>query len=559
MRGALGDGYVRAARTAWPEVPETVDFVMFWYHHAAQLTREGAVRRFGFITTNSVTQTFNRPVVEDALASGLRICFAIPDHPWVDSADGAQVRVAMSALDKQAGPGTLLTVCSEGSDRSGVHHTAFQTNTGVVFADFSTGMNTAVLNSLKANAGLACPGVQLSGQGFIVTPTDLARFSAVTRERVLRRYVTGRDITQVMREQYVLDTFGLTMVALRDRYPDAFQWLQDHVAPERAQNPREKYRRDWWIHAEPRGKYRSALAGLSRFIVTSRTARHRTFQILDASYLPETKVLIFAFDDAFFLGVLSSRVHVTFANRVGGWLGVGNDSTYNHSDCLEKFPFPEATGAPHNRVRDLAETLDAHRKRQQSLFPDLTITGMYNVVEKLRSGDQLTAKEKVIHEQGLVSVLKQLHDELDAAVFDAYGWPHDLTDEQILERLVALNADRAEEERHGLIRWLRPEFQNPGGAAPQVQTEFTTGDQEGGVAPPAAPARRAWPKPLPERIAAVRDLLAASGQPWDLPTVTAAFTGARRKDVEAVLDSLASIGLILAYDSDSGRRWRAST
>ena len=80
---------------------------------------------------------------------------------------------------------------------------------------------------------------------------------------------------------------------------------------------------------------------------------------------------------------------------------------------------------------------------------------MYNALEKLRSGEALTAKEKVMHEQGLVSVLKQIHDDLDAAVFDAFGWPSTLTDEEILERLVALNAERAEEEKRGLIRWLR--------------------------------------------------------------------------------------------------------
>ena len=61
----------------------------------------------------------------------------------------------------------------------------------------------------------------------------------------------------------------------------------------------------------------------------------------------------------------------------------------------------------------------------------------------------MAAKEKAIHEQGLVSVLRQLHDELDAAVADAYGWPVDLTDEEILARLVALNAERAAEEAQG--------------------------------------------------------------------------------------------------------------
>ena len=98
-------------------------------------------------------------------------------------------------------------------------------------------------------------------------------------------------------------------------------------------------------------------------------------------------------------------------------------------------------------IRQLAEQLDAHRKRQQSLYPTLTMTDMYNVIDKLRSGEPLTEEDKAVHDQGLVSVLKQIHDDLDAAVFDAYGWPHDLSDDEILRRLVELNRERAEEER----------------------------------------------------------------------------------------------------------------
>jgi hypothetical protein len=75
-----------------------------------------------------------------------------------------------------------------------------------------------------------------------------------------------------------------------------------------------------------------------------------------------------------------------------------------------------------------------------------------------------------VFRQSLVSVLKQIHDELDAAVFDAYGWPHDLADDEILHRLVALNRERAAEEARGVIRWLRPEFQNPEGAKAAIQT-----------------------------------------------------------------------------------------
>ena len=90
--------------------------------------------------------------------------------------------------------------------------------------------------------------------------------------------------------------------------------------------------------------------------------------------------------------------------------------------------------------------MDSHRKRQLTRHEALTITDIYNVLDKLRSGESLIAKEKVIHEQGLVSVLKQIHEELDATVFDAYGWPRDLSDEEILRRLVELNQARADEE-----------------------------------------------------------------------------------------------------------------
>ena len=170
---------------------------------------------------------------------------------------------------------------------------------------------------------------------------------------------------------------------------------------------------------------------------------------------------VVALSDKFYLGVFSSRAHISWALHFGARLE--DRPRWNNGTCFDPFPFPDPEAATKQRIRDLGEQLDAHRKRQQAAHADLTMTGMYNVLEKLRSGETLTAKEKTIHEQGLVSVLKQIHDDLDAAVCDAYGWPDDLSDEEILQRLVDLNHERAAEEERGLIRWLRPEFQNPDG------------------------------------------------------------------------------------------------
>jgi hypothetical protein len=177
------------------------------------------------------------------------------------------------------------------------------------------------------------------------------------------------------------------------------------------------------------------------------------------------------------------------------------------------------------------------------------MTGMYNVLEELRSGEPLNANEKTIHEQGLVSVLKQIHDDLDAAVFDAYGWPHDLSDEEILQRLVELNHERAEEEKRGLIRWLRPEFQNPQGQKqeqidlPEAEDEEATPKATKGKANAIPKAeKRDWPKTLPERVGKVREVLVGIGGPATVEAVAAHFTRAPKAAVGELLETLVAVG-----------------
>src|SRR3546814_14819212 len=104
------------------------------------------------------------------------------------------------------------------------------------------------------------------------------------------------------------------------------------------------------------------------------------------------------------------------------------------------------------------------------LHQDLTLTRLYNVLEALKEGRPLTEAERDIHDRGLVTLICQHHDTIDALVAEAYGWPANLSDEEVLTRLVALNKERAAEEAKGLIRWLRPEFQAPDYKAPVTQT-----------------------------------------------------------------------------------------
>ncbi len=567
MRSVFGEGYTTALRGAYDKVPESVDFVMYWWQKAAEQAGAGKLRRFGLITTNSICQRLGRQLIEPHLAGNDRISivFAIPDHPWVDTADGAAVRIAMTVAEPGEKDGILSRVTSEtGSTEKNYVEVDLTTSRGRIHSDLTIGAAVASAISLRANASLSSPGMKLHGAGFMVTldeATQLGWQPGSTLARYIRPYVNGRDLSQRSRKLLIVDLYGADIVQVRNDFPAVYQWIYDRLHQQRTAKvaggtkDSAEYAGKWWLFGKPRPELRKALLGLSRYIVTVETAKHRFFIFLDATILPDNKLICIASSDALLLGLLSSKAHVCWALASGGHLGVGNDPVYVKSACFDKFPFPEGSAHNQRHIRKLGESLDAHRKRRQAAHPDLTITGMYNILEKLRSGAELTEKEKVIHQQGLVSVLKQIHDDLDAAVFDAYGWPHDLPSEQILEKLVALNAERAEEERKGTIRWLRPDFQNPSGQKAVTQPTLTgTEDEEEKEA--ASPGAQAWPKKRGERIAAIRDLVLGSKRLWTTSEITRAFKGAKRKDVADFLESLDGLGTITAYgETEKDRRW----
>jgi hypothetical protein len=259
----------------------------------------------------------------------------------------------------------------------------------------------------------------------------------------------------------------------------------------------------------------------------------------DNATLPETKVLIIALSDAFHLGVISSRFHVHFSEVAGARLGVGNGPTYNHTECFDPFPFPaDVSKSLKDRIRTEAEALDAVRKRVLDNHPDLTLTGLYNVLEALRQERSLTADEREVHDRGLVSVIRRHHDEIDRLVAEAYGWPADLTNVAALARLVALNKERAAEEAKGLVRWLRPDFQAPG-EAPQVPQTLDLGET---VAAAAAPILIPWPKSLPEQVSAIAKILTVAQRPLSARDVAQVFDGKRASTIEPVLKALAESG-----------------
>ena len=584
MRAALGDGYVDALQAAWPEVPEATDFVMRWWHQAALGVRAGHARRFGLITSNSLRQAYVRRAVEPHLlgADRLSLVYAIPDHPWVDSADGAAVRIAMTVGERGHRSGQLNEVLAEGTadDEREDRVESMTTATGVIGADLRVGPNVAGASTLLANSALCSVGMKTIGAAFQVSQTEatlLGLGSVAGLDRHILPYLNGRDFVSSPRDICVIDMFGLSDEDVRGRFPAVFQHLITKVKPERDQNRNAVFRRLWWVIGHPRPQYRAAVKGLHRYIATVETAKHRVFAFLPAAVVPDSTLVTFALDDALWLGVLSSQAHVDWALAAGGRLGVGNDPRYNKTKCFETFPLPaEDTGltpALAARIRNLAEQLDAHRKARQAAHESVTLTGLYNVLDKLRRDQPLTAADKTLHEQGLVSVLRTLHDELDIAVLEAYGWsdlgPVPWADEAarsawtdvLLERLVALNAKRAAEEAQGTVRWLRPDFQNPQKVvAPPTQEAIEMPEEEAVPegAPAAAtlkPSRQPWPAALPEQMRAVADVLAGTAGALAEADMAQRFTGRGpwKKRLPQILHTLEALGRARR----EGDRWRA--
>lgn len=473
--------------------------------------------------------------------SPLSLTFGIPDHPWVDSTDGADVRICMTVGAAGDLSGLLLRVRRELPLDDGSALVEFDEARGKIQPDLTVGPNVAGVRPLRANERLCWQGCKLVGAGFQVSPAQYEAFvkadkAAKTR---LRRYWAGSDLTKRQNPRYVIDFFEMSEDEARSAHPELMQHIVDHVLPERAQNRDRMFRERWWVFGRPRPELREANANLRRFVVTSEVARNRFFTFLGwPENLIDGSVIGIASDDAKTLGVLSSRIHVTWALAAGGRLGVGNDPRYQNGPCFDPFPFPDDTAGQDAVIRKLAEQLDAHRKERVVEHPDLTMTDMYNVLSKLRIGAPLKDEERTIHDKGLLSVLKRIHEDLDTAVAAAYGWPADLPDEQILERLVALNAERVAEENRGLVRWLRPEFQSRGKAVAKEQIALDVGE---GVAA-AAPRKAAWPKTLPEQVQALRTALAAEGRPATAERLARSFKGARSDKVEELLETLATLG-----------------
>ena len=456
----LGEDYVaQICRVYAHRVSGASDLVCYWFVKACQQIASGKAERAGLVATNSIRGGANRKVLESAIRIG-RIFEAWSDEPWV--VDGAAVRVSLVCFgaigDKSHSKSRLDGECVD-----------------EIYADLTArrgivGLDLTAVRHLSANKSVAFRGDEKGGafdvsgdqaRAWLVQP---ANPNGRTNADVLKPWTNGKDLTGRPAGKWIVD-FGWSMTESEAAlYEQPFNCVQDRIYEKYMNAPhgqRSKPRRQhWWRHARPYPEMRQSLSVLARYIGTPRVSKHRLFVWVDARVCPDSAIIAIAREDDTTFGILHSRFHEIWSLRLGTWLGKGNDPRYTPTTTFETFPFPEGLtpGVPatayegESRATGIAEAAQQLvHLRDRWLNPPEWVEWVDEPVPGYpkRPVPRDESAERALKKRTLTSLyntrpqwLVDAHKAVDAAVAKAYGWPVDISDEEILQELLAMNTGR---------------------------------------------------------------------------------------------------------------------
>ena len=423
MISELGEKYVQSLRSLYADrVAGGADLVTYWFEKAHKQLANGLLQRAGLLATQSIRFGLNRRTLERIKNDG-DIFFAESDRAWV--LEGAAVRVSMVGFD------------------TGLQKVRWLNGVQVadIYADLTAAIDLTVAQPLSENSHLSFIGTQKSGP-FELSAEQATHMLAASNgpeygsnAEIVKKWLNADAITSRNPNMWIID-FGTSM-SLDDakRYLLPFNHVQTSVKPLRDVVRRKGHREKWWLFGESRPGMRRAIAGLNRYIVSPRVAKHRLFTWVDAAVIPDSRLVVIARNDDYFFGVLHSGPHEIWTLAKSSWHGVGNDPTYNTESCFETYPFPWPPGQePQEDGRVLAI---AQAGRELVALRDAWLN------PPDLSGAELNKRTLTNLYNARPEWLDAAHKRLDAAVCAAYGWPDDLADEEILARLLALNLERA--------------------------------------------------------------------------------------------------------------------
>ena len=447
----LGKDYVsRVFETYAGRVPAEADLVCYWFEKAGQQVACGKARRAGLVATNSIRGGANRRALQ--AATDTRPIFeAWSDEPWV--IDGAAVRVSLVCFTRSDDP----CVSDAQLDGEAVDE---------IYADLTArrgggGLDLTRARRLPENAGVSFMGDTKSGP-FDIMGDQARRWLRLptnpngrTNADVLKPWVNGMDLVRRPAGKWIVD-FGWVMsdsdAAL---YEEPFRWVQENVYPMRQLTRTEVTRRRWWRHERPRPEMWAAFGGLTRYVGTTLVSKHRVFAWIDVRVCPSNTVIVIARDDDTAFGILHSRFHEIWSLRLG--TSLEDRPRYTPTSTFETFPFPPGL-TPDVPAADYADDpramAVAHEAQRLVEMRDRWL----NPPEWVEWADEPVPgypKRPVPRNEDTAKALKKrtltnlynsrpqwlidAHQALDAAVAAVYGWPADISDDDVLRELLALN------------------------------------------------------------------------------------------------------------------------
>jgi hypothetical protein len=378
------------------------DLVAYFELRAHQLLC--AAGQSGLIATNSLAQGESREVSLDPLTQvGVEIRRAIKSAPWPSSS-------------------AMLEYCAVWTSKAPVGAAAERVLGGIVAPQgISTSLNLNTRQSswaegLQRNSYTSFQGAIVLGLGFTLSPQEAQSWISTDQiyADVLFPYLNGQDVSSHPEhgaERYIIN-FGERREDQAREYPLAFERVHELVQPERITKDPEKYPRmvhEWWKFWNARPGLNAAISEMSRCIVVTRVSKVVMPVMVDTGQVFSEQLVVFASDDPAFLALLASAPHY--------WWAIDRSSTletrirYTPTEVFETF----ACGPLTPRLRAAGARLDTCR-RNLMVSRSIGLTGTYNLVHDL---DCLDAD---------IVELRHIHEEIDKATVEAYGWD-DLLDD----------------------------------------------------------------------------------------------------------------------------------
>ena len=447
LRRSLGDSYFESLRNRYgPRLDGDADLVCYWFDKAARLVAEGKMSRAGLVATNSIRGGRSRAVLDHIVENSF-IFDAWSDEPWV--VDGAAVRVSLVCFASKV---ASLPTSLNGKSVPRINSDLTSETADLTLAEKLPRNRNAAFMGDKKNGPFDIPG-ELA-RAWLQLP---ANPNGRSNSDVLKPWVNGMDLTRRPSGKWIID-FGFELDESEAAiYEVPFAHIAEHVKPMRLRGRNKSRARLWYRHVSPGPNIWQKLNGLSRFIVTPRVAKYRLFIWCDLRVCPDSATIFIARDDDTTFGILHSRFHESWSLRLCTWLGKGNDPRYTPTTTFQTFPFPKGLSPDipaadyANDPRALAIAAAARRLvelRDRWLNPPEWVEWVDEPVpgypKRPVARDEDAAK--ALKKRTLTNLyntrpkwLADAHDALDAAVATAYGWDTDISEEDALERLLALN------------------------------------------------------------------------------------------------------------------------